>query len=203
MRAGTAAAAAALLAFAGCGGDDQRQDADVPDATYTVSEPVVSFPRRQDLAEDSVMTISVKNLGDEEIPNLAATLEAGRDGTRAAAFGALSTQKGLATRSRPVWIVDEAYGTTAFANTWAIGPVAPGETATFRWRVSSTRAGRWSVAWRLAGALGNTAKVELEDGAPARGSIDVDVSGLPGQARVDENGDVVRVSGRDFDESTR
>ena len=202
MRGRAAAVAAVALAIAGCG-DDARQDADVPEATYTVSEPVVDFPRRQDLAEDAVVTIAVRNTGDREIPNLAATIEAGRDGTQAAAFGTLSTQKGLATRSRPVWIVDEGYGATAFANTWAIGPVAPGETGTFRWRISSTRAGRWDVRWRLAGGLGNRARVALADGEPARGSIVVDVSGLPGQARVDENGDVVRVSGRDFDESTR
>lgn len=203
MRGRAAAVAAAALAFAGCGGGGERQDADVPEATYTVAVPVVEFPRRQDLAEDSVVTIAVRNTGEEEIPNLTATIEAGRDGTQAAAFGTLNTQKGLASRSRPVWIVDEGFGATAFANTWAIGPVAPGETRTFRWRISSTRAGRWNVAWRLAGGLGNKARVELEDGEPARGSVDVDVSGLPGQARVDENGDVVRVSGRDFDESTR
>jgi hypothetical protein len=203
LRGGTAAAAVAALAFAGCGGDDARQDADVPEATYTVAEPDVSFPRRQELSADAVMTIAVRNTGDEEIPNLAATIEAGRDGTQAAAFGTLNAQKGLASRSRPVWIVDEGLGQTAFANTWAIGPVAPGETGTFRWRVSSTRGGRWRVVWRLAGGLGNRAKVVLEDGEPARGVVDVDVSTLPGQARVDENGDVVRVSGRDFDESTR
>ena len=204
LRGGTAAAAAVALAFAGCGGgDDARQDADVPEATYTVAEPTVDFPRRQELAEDAVMTIAVRNIGDEEIPNLTATIESGRDGTQAAAFGTLSTQRGLASRSRPVWIVDEGFGQTAFANTWAIGPVAPGETGTFRWRVSATRAGRWRIVWRLAGGLGNRAKVELADGEPARGTYDVDVSSLPGQARVDENGDVVRVSGRDFDESTR
>jgi hypothetical protein len=203
VRGRAVAVAAAALAFAGCGGGDERQDADVPEATYTVSEPVVDFPRRQDLAEDAIVTIAVRNTGDREIPNLAATIEAGRDGTTAAAFGTLSTQKGLASRSRPVWIVDEGYGATAFANTWAIGPVAPGETGTFRWRISSTRAGRWDVAWRLAGGLGNRARVELADGEPARGSVVVDVSSLPGQARVDANGDVVRVSGRDFDENTR
>ncbi len=202
LRGGTAAAAAVALAFAGCG-DDARQDADIQEATYTVAEPVVTFPRRQELAADSVMTIAVRNIGDEEIPNLSATIQAGRDGTQAAAFGTLNTQKGLASRSRPVWIVDEGLGQTAFANTWAIGPVAPGETRTFRWRVSSTRGGRWRVIWRLAGGLGSRAKVEFEDGEPARGFVDVDVSTLPGQARVDENGDVVRVSGRDFDESTR
>lgn len=202
MRATAATAAAVALAFAaGCGGE--QQDADVPSATYTVATPVVSFPTEQDLAEHSEMRIAVKNTGETTIPNLAVTVEAGRDGTQAAAFGTLSDQPGLASRSRPVWIVDESTGDTAFANTWALGPVPAGETRTFSWRVSSVKAGRWQVRYRLAGGLGNRAKVVLEDGEPASGERTVDISRKPGQARVDANGDVVRVSGRDFDENSR
>ena len=202
LRGGTAAAAAAALALAaGCGGGE-RQDADVRAATYTVERPVVTFPHEQDLAQESVMSIAVTNAGEEQIPNLAVTVEAAREGTRAAAFGTLTEQPGVASRSRPVWIVDEGPGDTAFANTWAIGPVAPGATRTFRWRVSSIRAGRWRVGWRLAGALGNQARVVVKGGRPAAGAVTIDVSSKPGQARVDRNGDVVRVSGRDFDERT-
>lgn len=202
MRATAATAAAVALAFAaGCGGE--QQDADIPSATYTVARPVVSFPSEQDLAEHSEMRIAVKNTGDATIPNLAVTIEAGRDGTRAAAFGTLSDQPGLASRSRPVWIVDETTGDTAFANTWAIGPVAAGETKAFFWKVSSVKPGRWQITYRLAGGLGNRAKVVLDDGEPASGTLDVDISRKPGQARIDANGDVVRVSGRDFDENSR
>ncbi len=203
MRATTAAAAAAALAFvAGCGGGE-RQDADVKAATYTVDEPAISFPRQQDLAEESVMTMRVRNAGEETIPNLAVTVEAAGEGTESAAFGTLTDQPGQASRSRPVWIVDEATDDTAYANTWALGPVPAGRTAEFRWHLTSVKAGRWRISWRLAGGLGNKAKVELDDGEPARGELTVDVSRKPGQARVDENGDVVRVSGRDFDENSR
>jgi hypothetical protein len=194
--------AVALAFTAGCGGGE-RQDADVPDATYTVAEPAVTYVREQDLAEDSEVTIAVTNKSDETIPNLAVTVEADRDGTQAEAFGTLTDQPQVASRSRPVWVVDDSNGVTSYANTWAIGAVAPNQTGTFRWKLTSTRAGRWKVHWRLAGALGNGAKVVLDDGETARGSFVVDVSGKPGQARVDENGDVVRVSGRDFDENTR
>ncbi|MBB4662683.1 hypothetical protein [Conexibacter arvalis] len=203
LRGGTAAAAAVALAFAaGCGGGE-RQDAGVTAATYTVAEPVVTFPAKQELAEESELRIAVRNVGRDEIPNLAVTIEADREGTRAAAFGALSEQPGIKSRSRPVWILEDTTGMTAFANTWALGPVAPGATQTFSWRLSAIRAGRWSVDWRLAGALGNKARVVQADGRAASGSLTVDISRKPGQARVDENGDVVRVSGRDFDESSR
>ena len=203
MRAGTAAAAtAALVLAAGCGGGE-RQDADVRAATYTVEQPRISFPKEQELADETVMSVAVTNAGDEQIPNLAITVEADREGTQAAAFGTLSDQPRLASRSRPVWIVDESPGATAYANTWALGPVEPGATRTFRWRVSSIRAGRWRVGYRLAGALGNPARGVFEDGAPAAGAVTIDVSSKPGQARIDANGDVVRVPGRDFDEQTR
>ena len=124
MRAGTAAAAtAALVLAAGCGGGE-RQDADVRAATYTVEQPRISFPKEQELADETVMSVAVTNAGDEQIPNLAITVEADREGTQAAAFGTLSDQPRLASRSRPVWIVDESPGATAYANTWALGPVA-------------------------------------------------------------------------------
>ena len=194
--------AAALAFAAGCGGGE-RQDADVPEATYTVAEPAVTYVREQDLAEDSEVSIAVTNKGDETIPNLAVTIEADRDGTQAEAFGTLTNQPQVASRSRPVWIVDDSTGVTSYANTWAVGAVAPNQTRTFRWRITSTRAGRWSVHWRLAGALGNKARVVLDDGDTARGTFVMDVTRKPGQARVDQNGDVVRVSGRDFDENTR
>lgn len=203
MRATTAAATAVALAFvAGCGGGEQ-QDAGITSATYTVAEPAIDFPAKQDLAEESVLTMRVKNTGDETIPNLAVTVEAAGEGTESAAFGTLTDQPNQASRSRPVWIVDEAKGDTSFANTWATGPLAAGRTAEFRWELAAVKSGRWTIRYHLAGALGNKAKVVFDDGEPAAGERVVDISRKPGQARVDANGDVVRVSGRDFDENSR
>jgi hypothetical protein len=186
-----------MLAFAGCGGGGEPQDAGEQDETFVVDVTDAAFPARQSLAEETALTITVVNNDDRTIPNLAATIEADGEGTEVEAFGTLNDEPGLASRSRPVWVVDEGprSGDTAYANTWAIGPLAPGRTATFRWRVAAVVPGRHRVSYRLAGSLSGKAKVELEDGDAAADVFTVDISRKPRQAKIDEDGRIVRVPG--------
>jgi hypothetical protein len=141
------------------------------------------------------MQISVRNVSDRAIPNLTATIESGGDGTQAAAFGTLDEQAGLASRSRPAWIVDDGPydGDSAYADTWSLGAVPAGGTKDFVWRVTAIKPGRYRLRYRLAGSLGGAARVVGSDGQPIQGDFDVDVDRTPAQARVAENGDVVRV----------
>ncbi|MDW5594366.1 hypothetical protein VSS74_08465 [Conexibacter stalactiti] len=184
---------AAALALAGCGGGE-RQDADDSDGTYRVDVVTAEFPAQQHLADETTLELVVRNESGRTIPNLSATLEAvGSDGTRAAAFSRTDETPGLSSRSRPVWIVDESPGSTAYGDTYATGPVAPDREGRFLWRVAAIVPGRYRLTYRLSGSLGGGAKVVEGDGERASGSFDVDVDRRPAQARVTADGNVERV----------
>lgn len=206
MRGGTAAGTAVALAFAilaaaGCGGGE-RQDANDADGTYRVAvDP--TFPARQGLADETELRLVVENKSGKTIPNLAATIEMAGDGDQAQAFARLDQAVGLASRSRPVWIVDASPGATAYDDTWAYGPLPPGRRATLSWQVSAISAGRWRIRWRLIGSLGGRAKVVERDGVRAQGTFDVVVGRAPAQARVGANGEVIRVPAGERDAGDR
>jgi hypothetical protein len=197
LRRGTAAtAAASLLLASGCGGD-ARQDAADHDATYRVTVPHATFPARQSLATTTELRIAVHNDDGRTIPNLAATITAGVGGTSIAAFGEESPVSGQASSSRPVWIVDDgpADGDTAYANTWAIGPLAAGQTKTFVWRVTAVVPGTYSVRYALFGSLAGKSKLQLKSGATPHGTFRVRVSGRPAQTKVTPGGRILSVAG--------
>lgn len=178
--------AVAALGLAGCGGGE-RQDANEKAATYTVDVTTASFPTRQRLAKQSQMRIAIKNTGDARLPDVAVTVDS---------FSRRSEQAGLADSNRPIWIVDEepSGGTTALANTWALEGLAPGETKTFRWKVTPIEAGRYRVKYTIAAGLDGKAKARDEAGeSPVTGTFPVRVSQRPSQSRVNpETGAVER-----------
>lgn len=202
--ASAAALAAALMLVAGCGGGE-RQDAQDSDATYRVEILDSSFPARQELAEESEMRITVRNVDDRTIPNLVATLEMDRDGTRTAAFGLRSRDPDLSSRSRPVWILDEGplSGDSAYGNTWALGPLAPGRSKTFSWNVVAVEPGRYDLRYRFAGSLTGGARLETQDGAVPQGDFPVYIDRRPGQIRVTDDGEIERVPAREADALAR
>ncbi len=188
------AAAVALALASGCG-SGQRQDAGEEAATYPVVIADASFPARQTLAERSEMRIAVRNAGDRTIPNVAVTIEADGGGTAIEAFGRALDQPGNATQSRPVWIVDEGpvNGDTAYANTWALGPLRPKRTATFVWKVAAVRSGHYVLTYRLAGSLTGRSQLRRQDGGSPRGSFKVDVSQGAAQVKVTPDGRILSV----------
>ncbi len=213
MSSGTIAAIAGAALLAGCGGG-ARQDANEPSGNFPVQVTTASFPSLQRLAQRSRLVLVVRNTGSKAIPNLAVTIcnvtcasgsPAGQ-GTAAASFGQDITQTGVASASRPVWIVDTPPGpcgyscqaggpggyVTAYANTWAVGtPLKPGASAVFRWGVTSVKAGRYIVAWQVAAGLGGKAKAVLADGSAPVGTFHVVISQRPQQAYVNDQGQVV------------
>ncbi len=194
LRSATVAtAAAAMMLAAGCGDDDTG--AEQP-ASYRVAAPVATFPANQQLAHPVTLEIADKNTGRRTIPNVSASLlTGGQDGTLADAFSRVSTEEGLASRTRPVWIVDEGplNGDTALGNTWALGSVAPNRTRTFRWRVVPVKAGRYTLRYRLFGSTSGQSRLRLQNGDAPKGSLKVRVSGKPSQVRVTPDGRVVSV----------
>ena len=188
MGAGRAAALAALAAVmaSGCG-SGERQDADEPAGTFRVDVVDAEFPRRQRLAQQTEMTIRVRNAGTRTVPNLAVTVDR---------FSRRSQETGLADASRPVWIVDREPegGTTAYANTWSLDAVPPGQTRTFTWRVTAMAPGRHELTYRVAAGLDGRAKAVTRGGRPPQGRFTVNVTDRPARERVDpDTGEVVPV----------
>lgn len=169
-----------------------------------------SFPTAQRLSQHSRLVISVRNVGSKPVPNIAVTILNPSDGTAAGAFGKLlpQSQPGqpvLASRSRPVWVVDEAPGpcryschnsgpggaATAYNNTWAMGKLMPGQTARFAWAVTAVQPGTYVVKYEVAAGLDGKAKAIQSGGGPVGGSFRVKISNRPRKAYVNNNGQIV------------
>jgi hypothetical protein len=180
-----AAAVAALLG--GCGGSEQN--AHEAKATYPVQIVQASFPPVQAIAHNTKLVLKVRNAGTQTMPNVAVTVDS---------FSYVSSYPGLADNQRPVWIVNEGPGTipkrpvqsqaidppgggqTAFVNTWALGPLAPGQTKTFVWRVTPVKAGVFSVGYVVAAGLNGNAHARVSRAGRLEGT-----GGLPvGRLRV-------------------
>jgi hypothetical protein len=65
-------------------------------------------------------------------------------------------------------------GQTAFVNTWALGPLAPGKTKTFVWRVTPVKAGVHSIDFVVAAGLNGRARARVSRSGALEGG-----GGLP------------------------
>lgn len=193
---------------AGCGGTEQN--AHEPQASFPVSVSS-SFPADQTLAEQTSFTVRIKNIGKAAIPDVAVTVLNPKYGAAAQSFGKLIRpnapgQPLLASRSRPIWIVDRAPGpcgyscrkrgpggaATAYTDTWALGKLAPGRTAIFRWRLTAVQPGAYTVEYEVAAGLNGYAKAVFANRSPARGELDVHIASTPPTVSVESNGSVTQ-----------
>lgn len=180
-----AIAAATLGVLGGCGGGNERQDADEPEGNYSVGVDA-SFAESQSLAKQERFDVRVRNTDDKTIPNVAVTIDS---------FSYRSERQDLADPERPNWIVDSAPAgaDTAYVGTWALGKLKAGEERTFSWRVTPVRPGNHTVKYRVAAGLDGKAKAQLDGGGAPEGSVAVSVSRKPSTATVDPNtGEVER-----------
>jgi hypothetical protein len=184
--------ALALLALTGCG--QERQDADEPEGSFRLEVVDASFPESQSIAERTALRIRVRNPGEETVPNVAATVETQppQGGAAPVAFGQRQNDPRLADPNRPVWILDREPrgGTSAYANSWSLGPLKAGETKTFEWQLTAVQSGDYTVDYRLAPGLDG--KARLAEGSRASGTFDVTIADEPIPARVNDAGEVVR-----------
>jgi hypothetical protein len=214
---GIIAGVTAALALAACG-SGARQDAKEPKGKFKVDVNATSFPASQTLSQHTHMTIAVRNAGKRMIPDVAITIcnitcaypAPKGAGTSAQAFSADLSQQYLANPSRPIWIVDQGPGTcgyschnggagaavTAYSNTWALGPLRPGKTAQFSWKLTAVSPGRHVVAWQVAAGLNGRAKAILSDGSRPQGTFAVQISSAPQQSYVNNNGQIVVGTGQ-------
>jgi hypothetical protein len=133
-RIGIGLVAAVMAAgVASCGGGE-RQDASEPEGNFPVQIVSADFPSKQQLAQNTNLTLAIENSGDKTIPDLAITIfttsnastgESGGTSTTTASgttgassedlpqsqgsFSVRSDQPGLAIPFRPVWILEEGY----------------------------------------------------------------------------------------------
>jgi hypothetical protein len=116
---------------ASCGGS--RQDANEPEGNFPVQIVSADFPSKQQLAQNTNLTLTIANSGDKTIPNLAVTIftsandNPGADETTTntattgtatttedlptaqGSFSVRSEQEGLAIPFRPVWILETGF----------------------------------------------------------------------------------------------
>ena len=208
----------AAFAVSACGAG-QRQDANEPSGKFAVQVTTASFPTSQRLSEHTHLVLAVHNLSGKTLPDVAVTIcnvtcaypAPPGEGTSATAFSENLQMPGLAHPSRPVWVVDQPPGqcnygcdansagglggaVTAYANTWALGQLAPGRTAKFDFGVTAVKPGRHVVAWEVAAGLNGKAKAVLPDGSLPRGTFAVTIHTAPAQTYVNGNGRVVTTS---------
>jgi hypothetical protein len=186
-----------LLAIAGCGGE--RQDENEPSGDFPIEVVEATFPDDQKLAKSSDLVVTVRNAGQETVPNIALTVN-GLDERK--------NDPDLADPSRPVFALNgvqvEIGGfpeskdasprgcDTAFVNTWACGPLKPDEERTFRWTVTAVRAGDYEIDWKVAAGLDGKAKAVTAGGGPApKGQFAGTISDEAPDVRVADDGHTV------------
>jgi hypothetical protein len=170
---------AALLVSA-CGGS--RQDANEPSGKFKVEVVKASFPGQQKLAKRSVMEIQVKNVDSRTIPDISITVNS---------FNRRENDPTLADTSRPVFIVNTGPegGGTANSDTSALGPLAPGQTKTFKWSVTAVHAGHYDIKYEVSAGLYGKARAVDSKGQPPRGEFSGQISNAAPDSRVDfDNG---------------
>ena len=198
------------LALSACGGGGPRQDANEPNKQFPVQISTARFPVSQQLSQHSDLVIAVKNTGGATIPDINVTITNPDYGTAAQSFGQLIAapspgQPILASRSRAVWVLDKPPGpcgyscsqggpggaATADADTWALGKLAPGQTATFDWGVTAVHPGTFTVRYEVDAGLNGRAKAVGAGNQPVSGTFHVTITSKPRQAYVNNSGQVV------------
>jgi hypothetical protein len=191
--AAAAACVGAAVGAAGCGGGE-RQDAAEAAGSYRVEIASASFPLRQSLAQRTTLRVRVRNADARTLPNVALTVKtrSRHPASTPSAFGQSIDDPRFADAERPVWIVDRgpAGADTAYTNTWALGPLAPGEARTFAFRLTAVEPGAYWVDYQVSPGLAGRAR--LAAGSQARGTFHVKIDDAPADARVADDGEVIR-----------
>jgi hypothetical protein len=204
----TAALVAVLLAA--CGGESSS-DSNERAGTYQLEVVDASFPGEQRLGQTSLLTLGVRNTGDETIPTVTVTIGVGgKDGADASLpFAIHDAQAGLAQADRPVWVLSERYprfagssqtagAATSNKKTFALGPLKPGATVTAVWKLSAVRAGEWTLVYRVGAGLGTQVKAETPSGGEPGGTFVAEITSELPETEVTDDGEVVEIqsSGR-------
>jgi hypothetical protein len=201
-------ASALAVSVAACG-SDESSDANETAGSYPVKIVTAEFPAKQRLGETTLLHLGVRNSGRKALPSLTVTISVGGEEGRNSSlpFGYRDPQPGIAQPDRPVWALaanypkldgsaERAGAETASPKTFAFGPLKPGATADAVWKLSAVRAGEWEVFYEVGAGLGGTAKAETAPGTQAGGSFSTEISTVPPDTEVKDNGEVVEIGGK-------
>jgi hypothetical protein len=202
-------------ALAGCGSPvvkGDRQDKAEPSGRFPVRVESATFPKNQHLAKDSSMQIVVVNTGQQRVPNINVTVKCGRG--LGGSFMTATDESDVADPERPQFVVNKIPTATervnppldpaplerssAFVDTYPLGPLDPGRKATFRWDVTAVKAGPYRLCWRVnAGLYGKArAAASADSEMPIRGAFTGEVSNRAPKARIASDGHTVIESNR-------
>ncbi|MDX6479332.1 MAG: hypothetical protein QOG29_1919 [Gaiellaceae bacterium] len=197
-----AVAGASALAAGGCGGGS-KQDASEHAGNYPVKVVHASFPQRQSLAKNSTMEIVVQNAGQQMIPMISVTVKCGS--ALGGSFSTVTQDTNVADPERPQFVVNKIPTATervnppldpaplerssAYVETYPLGPLGARHTATFMWDVTAVKAGPYKLCWRVNAGLNGKAKaVPASGGAPVAGVFNGVVSNKAPKATVGPDG---------------
>jgi hypothetical protein len=189
------------LALLASGCSEAEHDAHEPTGVYRTEVVAARFPAKQAISRNTNLVLIVRNASARTIPNVAISLNS---------LNYTSDYPHLAANKRPVWIVNTAPGAvparrvlseeiyppggseTAYVNTWALGPLAPGASKRFVWHVTPVKAGVHTVYYTVAAGLDGKARARLADGGLVVGKFVVTVAPRPPTTHVDpQTGQVV------------
>ncbi len=187
-----------------CGGGSS--DSNEPAGTYRAKVVTAEFPTAQRLGQTSLLRLGVRNTGAKAIPAVTVTITiADRQGRNSPLpFGFRDPQPDLAQPDRPVWVLAAGYpkrageatpggAETSGLKTFNLGPLAPGKTTDWVWKVSAVKAGRYVVLYRVDAGLSGAARVETAGGVAPGGSFAVRISKVPPNTIVTDSGEVVTI----------
>ncbi len=201
--------AASALLLGACGGGESSSDANEPGGTYEVKVVKAEFPTEQSLGETTLMRLGVRNTGERTVPALTVTVTlAGEEGKASGRpFGVRDPQPGLAQADRPVWVLAEHYpkldgssepggAETSGRTTYNLGSLEPGKTVEAVWKLSASRAGDFTVLYRIDAGLGGQAKAETAAGVAPGGSFATTISKDVPEMTVNDSGEVVEIEAK-------
>ncbi|HEX6688679.1 MAG TPA: hypothetical protein VF085_08450 [Solirubrobacterales bacterium] len=206
-----AGVAAGLLtvSIAACGGSEASSDSDEAAGKYPVKVVAAEFPTEQRLGETTLLRLGVRNTGRKALPALTVTISVGGKEGRASAlpFGYRDPSPGLAQPDRPIWALAARYpkangssepagAETSSPKTFDFGPLKPGATTDAVWKLSAVRAGNYKLFYEVGAGLGGSARAETVGGTEAGGSFAAQISTVPPETEVKDNGEVVEIDGK-------
>jgi hypothetical protein len=200
--------ALSAVVISACGGGE-RQDADEPEGDFPVQIVNADFPSNQQLAQNTDLTLTVANSGDQTIPDLAITIfttsnagtsESGTSDTGTStgtaaqefptaqgSFSVRSEQEGLAIPFRPVWILEEGF--PKLAGQTAPGGAEAAQTNTFAFGPLAANQSR-ELVWNVTPVQAGTYTVHYRVAAGLQGKA----RAVTADGSIPEGEFVVRIS---------
>ncbi|MEA2448634.1 MAG: hypothetical protein QOG63_566 [Thermoleophilaceae bacterium] len=199
--------------LAACKQPVAEQDKSEIAGKYPVRVLSADFPKSQHLAKDSTMNIIVENAGNKRIPEVNVTVKCPGPGL-GGSFNTVVSDSDVADPERPQFIVNTIPTRTArkappldpaplerssaFVDTYPLGPLEPGAKARFRWDVTAVKAGPYRLCWKVnAGLYGKAVAIAAAgSNLPVSGEFKGEVSNTPPQAHVGGPNDSTVIEGQ-------